>query len=102
MNTQHPLQRAYHFRQPHVLVSLTPADVDGSLEADTLDEVRQLRRGLITAFSEVSKAIRSEKRRLRREKRETRDIARAAAYAEAAPNGVPRGASVIDIPEAHE
>ncbi|WP_336628461.1 MULTISPECIES: hypothetical protein [unclassified Microbacterium] len=81
--------------RPHVLVSLTAISVDGSLEANTLDEARQLRRGLGQAFHEVTQAIRAEKRRLRAEARaararrrqDTRDLARVSAYATGAARG---------------
>lgn len=85
MNSQHPLQRAYYLRQPHVLISLATTTTDGSLEADTLDEARQLRRGLVTALFEVSKAIRAQKRRERAERAASRrDEQRATAYAKEA------------------
>lgn len=57
---------AYHLEQPHVLVALSSRDVEGTMECKDIKEARELRRGLITAFFQVSAAIRDEKRLARR------------------------------------
>lgn len=87
MNPQHPLQRAYYQSQPHILLTINGPELDGSIEAETIADARELRRALIPAFFQVSAGIRAEKRRQRQERRDTRDLARVSAYAKGAARG---------------
>ncbi|AWY05719.1 hypothetical protein PBI_PERCIVAL_31 [Microbacterium phage Percival] len=81
MNTH--LVDTYVGQRPYVMVSLSHDALDGSLEVNSVDEARALRRGLVSAFFKVSASIRV----LRRAARDHRDLARVEAYAEEADRG---------------
>ncbi|AWY04868.1 hypothetical protein PBI_FLOOF_31 [Microbacterium phage Floof] len=84
----HHLIETYQQSRPHILISLSPTDTEGSVEATTPEQAYELRRGLVTAFIEVSRAIRAAKRRARQERAAARrDQQRVEAYTEEAARG---------------